>query len=187
MEFYNTVKDYEYPFEKAYEFFWKFIGTIQQNRPLILLAQRDYINDVFRDYNQMEDLDDTNVPWDWDHIYPSEWVYRKGKINQSIKDWNNTNGNFRVLALEQNRKEGNSLSPAVRLENMSIRELSFVKEDWDSWQHIEARIMDHQIQPHFVAITTRMINIYQKFWDDFKINDMIDMDYKKSEPYSESQ
>ncbi|MEL1196630.1 hypothetical protein AADX85_16350, partial [Staphylococcus epidermidis] len=77
-------------------------GKIRHNRPLILLAQRDYINATFGDYNQMNDIEDTNVPWDWDHIYPSEWVYMK-ICNQGIKDWNNTNGNFRALSLEQNR------------------------------------------------------------------------------------
>lgn len=91
--------------------FSEFVGKIRHNKSLILLAQRNYINSKFGDYNQMEDIEDTNVPWDWDHIYPSEWVYRKQYCNQGIKDWNNTNGNFRALALEQNRSERNIESP----------------------------------------------------------------------------
>ena len=43
-------------------------SKIQHNKQLILFAQRDYINATFGEYNQMDDVN-TNVPWDWDHIY----------------------------------------------------------------------------------------------------------------------
>ena len=173
VKYYNSVKKQNYDFAIANEYFYKFIGRIQHNRQLILLAQREYINATFGDYNQMDDVDDTNVPWDWDHIYPSEWVYRKQYCNQGIKDWNNTNGNFRALALEQNRSEGNVVSPKVRLTSEENREISFVNEDWQNWQTIEERIWDDKVDNHFRAITTRMINIYEVFWNDFKIDDLI--------------
>ena len=173
VKFYETVKNENYTPEKIDEFFTEFVGKIRHNRPLILLAQRDYINATFGDYNQMDDIEDTNVPWDWDHIYPSEWVYRKQYCNQGIKDWNNTNGNFRALALEQNRSEGNIESPKSRLTQEEKRELSFVNEDWFYWQKVENRIWDDNIEDHFQGITSRMINIYEKFWNDFKIGELI--------------
>lgn len=172
-KYYNIIKQEDFTLEKANEFFWKFIDKIRYNRPLILLAQRKYINQTFGEYNQMDDIEDTDAPWDWDHIYPSEWVYRKGACNQSIRDWNNTNGNLRALALEQNRSESNSLSPKVRLTDANIRESSFVKGDWQQWSTIDDRIWNDKVENHFFAITTRMVNIYESYWNDFKIGDMI--------------
>jgi hypothetical protein len=170
--YFETVKGQKYDLSTANDYFWKFIGRIQHNKQLILLAQREYINASFGDYNQMDDVDDTNVPWDWDHIYPSEWVYRKGTCNQSIRDWNNTNGNFRALSLEQNRSEGKA-TPKGRLTLEDSREISFVKDDWQYWQNINDRIWNDEVENHFRAITTRMINIYEIFWNDFKINELI--------------
>ncbi|MFV5702588.1 DUF262 domain-containing protein [Flavobacterium sp. XS2P12] len=178
MKYYNSVKSQEYDVKTANDYFWKFIGKIQHNRQLILFAQREYINATFGDYNQMDDVDDTNVPWDWDHIYPSEWVYRKQYCNQSLKDWNNTNGNFRAISLEQNRSESNTASPKDRLAPVEIRECSFVKEDWKYWHNLETRIWDDKVENHFRAITTRMINIYEKFWNDLKINELINTSEK---------
>jgi hypothetical protein len=175
IKYYNDVKTQNYDFPIANEYFYKFIGRIQHNKQLILLAQREYINATFGDYNHM---DDTNVPWDWDHIYPSEWVYRKEYCNRSIRDWNNTNGNFRAISLEQNRSESNSASPKERLNLAEIREYSFVKEDWQYWQYLEKRIWDDKVENHFRAITTRMINIYEKFWNDFKIEELINTSEK---------
>lgn len=173
MNYYNDVKGQMHDQSVLNEYFWKFINKICYNRQLILFAQRDYINSTFGDYNQMDDLEDTNAPWDWDHIYPSEWVYRKVYCNQSVKDWNNTNGNLRAISLEQNRSESNITSPKMGLVDESIRDYSFVKDDWNYWQHLEKRVWDDKVENHYRAITTRMINIYEKFWIDLKIDELI--------------
>jgi hypothetical protein len=173
--YYENIKEQEFEWDKANEYFWKFIQKLQTKKQLILFAQRDYINSEFGDYKQMEDLEDTNIPWDWDHIYPSEWVYRKVYCSQAIKDWNGTTGNLRALSLEQNRRERNSVSPKERLDNESIRQKSFITDsDWKFWQQIEDRIRDDKkVENHFRAVITRMINIYEKFWNDLNINELI--------------
>jgi hypothetical protein len=43
------------------------------------------------------------------------------------------------------------------------------------WQNIEHRIWDDNVENHFKAITTRMINIYEEFFNDMKINELIEM------------
>ncbi|MBS5978705.1 MAG: DUF262 domain-containing protein [Dysgonomonas mossii] len=174
IQYFNKVKFTEdISLEVANEYFWKFIDKIQHTRQLILFAQRDYINSSFRDFNQMDDIEDSNAPWDWDHIYPSEWVYRKVYCNRGIRDWNNTNGNFRAISLEHNRSRSNQQSPQ-NISNLTEREYSFIQNnDWQHWKNIDARIWDDNVQNHFRAITTRMINIYEKFWADLKINDLI--------------
>jgi len=174
LHYYNQIKPtQDISLEIANRYFWEFIGKIQHNKQLVLFAQRNYINSTFKEFNQMDEIEDTNVPWDWDHIYPSEWVYRKVYCNRAIKDWNNTNGNFRAISLEHNRSRGNKQSPK-NISEAQERDFSFILEnDWEFWQNIDNRIYDDNIHYHFRAITTRMINIYQKFWDDFKINHLI--------------
>lgn len=39
-----------------------FLRTLFKCKPMVLFAQRDYINLKFKDYNQMETLEDTNAP-----------------------------------------------------------------------------------------------------------------------------
>ena len=174
-EYYNNIKSQDFDTQVANEYFWKFIGKIQYNKQIILFAQRDYINSVFDDYNQMDDIEDTNVPWDWDHIYPNSWVYNMKYCENIIREWNGTNGNFRAISLEQNRRENDNVSPKERLENLEIRGCSFVFEnDWENWQKIDDRIWSKEkAVNHFQAITTRMINIYEKFWTDLKIKELI--------------
>jgi len=176
--YYERIKTQEFDWDKANEYFWKFIQKIQWNRQFILFAQRNYINTEFGDYNQMDELEDTNVPWDWDHIYPREWVYNAKICSQAIRDWNNTNGNLRAISLEQNRSESNSSSPKERLNDENIRQYSFIGKDWKSWKNIDGRIWDEKAENLFRAITTRMINIYEKFWNDLKINELIYKDMK---------
>lgn len=178
INYYNKIKSQgqgqAFADESTNQFFWKFIHVLRSNRQLILFAQRQYLNETFGDYNQMDDLEDTNVPWDWDHIYPSEWVYRKKNCNKGIREWNNTNGNYRAISLEDNRSRGNRQAPSA-LNDPNERQNSFILDnDWENWKKIEARILDEEINNHFGAITKRMINIYAKFWQDFKIMDLID-------------
>lgn len=173
-EYYTKIKNEEIGNEKANEYFCKFIERIRDNRHLILLSQRKFINQEFQEYNQMEDLEDTNAPWDWDHIYPSEWVYRKTHCNRGIRDWNNTIGNLRAISLEKNRSEGNGLSPQERLSE-DMREKSFVnQDDWEYWKNIKERIYDDNIENHFYAVTKRIISIYEKYWNDLKIENIVD-------------
>ncbi len=175
IEYYKSIKSEEIDITKANEFFGKFIHKIKYNKQMILFAQRECINSTFGDFNQMDEIEDTNIPWDWDHIYPNSWVYNMKDCEQIIRDWNETNGNFRAISLEQNRSEGNSNSPKKRLENEVIRNSSFVFEnDWKHWQEIDKRIRDkNKAISHFKAITTRMINIYEKFWNDLKIDELL--------------
>ena len=175
MQYYSSVKSQEFVLGKTNDFFWEFIEKIRFNKQLILFAQRAYINSTFADYNQIENIEDTNAPWDWDHIYPNSWVYNMKNCKQIIRDWNGANGNFRAISLEQNRSESNNTSPQSRLEDLKNREYSFVFEnDWECWQKIDDRIWNEdKAKNHFHAVTTRMVNIYEKFWNDLKLSELI--------------
>ena len=146
-----------------------FIQTIRTNRLLVLLAQAPYINKQFPEFNQLNRLEETNTPWDWDHIYPSEWVYRKWSIHPTTREWNNTIGNLRAMSLSVNRSESNKLSPYDRLrESADIRKDYFIDDnsDWQSWQQLKGVIHDHNdemVTLHAKAIIQRIVNIYKYF------------------------
>ena len=122
----------------------------------------------------MEEIEDSNVPWDWDHIYPNSWVYNMKYCEQVIRDWNGTNGNFRAISLEHNRSRSNQQSPK-NISETNEREYSYIQEnDWEYWKNIDDRIWDKSKAIfHFRAVTTRMINIYENFWKDLKLNELI--------------
>jgi hypothetical protein len=173
-EYYNKVKSENIDTETADIYFSEFINILRFCKQLILFAQRNYVNSQFIDYNQMEDLDDTNVPWDWDHIYPDSWVYNMKYCEPIIREWNNTTGNLRAMSLEQNRSQSNGLSPRERLLPKEQKGFFIQKNDWIHWQLIDGRIYDKEkVLNHFRAVTTRMINIYEKFWNDLKIEELI--------------
>ncbi|SFI85917.1 DUF262 domain-containing protein [Myroides guanonis] len=174
IEYYQEIKIKELENHISNEYFWKLINNLHSNRQLLLFVQREYINTEFTDFNNLEDLEDTDTPWDWDHIYPDSWHNGKHNINKGIKEWNNNIGNYRVLSLEQNRSENNNLSPAERLNSNSTQETSFIqKNDYKYWSKINEIIKDDKIDNHFNAITIRMINIYEKVWNELKIHDFI--------------
>ena len=153
-----------------------FISKLIWNRSLLLFVQRNYINTNFRDFNQMENLEDTNTPWDWDHIYPSSWIYRKQNINLNTKHWNNSVGNIRALALEENRSENDSLSPSHRLAELKVQEQSFINEnDWCYWSKITERINEgnsEMIQTHLSAVINRLCNIYEEWYSTLNIGEL---------------
>lgn len=145
------------------------LNVVKWQRGLVLFAQRAFIKEAFPDFNQLENLDDTNTPWDWDHIYPNSWVYKK-QCPKIVKNWENVSGNFRAISIEQNRSESDHASPETRLKDVQQRENAFVLDsDWQYWQRISGRTNDAQLI--VTAIKTRTKNIYQKIWDDLKLAD----------------
>ena len=148
-----------------------FRGRLIGCRSLLLFVQRKYINQNFGEFNQMETLEDTNTPWDWDHIYPSSWVYRNWNIDPNTRHWSNSIGNLRALSLEENRGESDSLSPKARLEK--VKEQSFIKgNDWVYWSKIDNKIKEgdkEMIKEHLSAIIHRLCNIYEEWYTNFDV------------------
>ena len=132
-----------------------FLNQILDNRNLILYAQRDFLSTKYKedDFN----LQDTNVPFDWDHIYPSNLIYKPRKIPKIIKECRNTNGNLRAWPYDLNRMDQDDL-PSIKLDplnpkkylNTDKEQLSFqnAKNNWQSYikeKNIEthSKLKDH--------------------------------------------
>ena len=111
-----------------------FLQKVINNRDLILYAQRDFLSSFFKD--KQYELDDTNVPFDWDHISPYKFIHRRFYIPPIIKDWYNTNGNFRAWPYALNRMDQDDV-PAFKLNplNGAISEdqRKINKEKWDGF------------------------------------------------------
>lgn len=160
---------------------WNFMNILRGCNQLVLFAQRKYINETFPDFNQMDSIEDTNTPWDIDHIYPSEWVYNAKKIDQRIRDWNSCIGNLRAISFEQNRSDSNIVSPNkkfMRNEQAStiLKENSFVNErDWRYWEQINDRIYynEKEVNIHSSAVINRMINIYDEWYKTLFVEDVL--------------
>jgi len=73
------------------------------NNDLVLYAQRDFLFKIF--HHKQYHLDDTNVPFDWDHIYPHKLISGKKHVPKLIKDFYNSIGNFRAWPYELNRMD----------------------------------------------------------------------------------
>ena len=149
-----------------------FLNRLLKNKYLVLLAQREYINRTFKDFNQVEDLQDTETPWDWDHIYPESWVYYQQNIDVRTRYWEWRIGNFRAMSLTDNRSENNNLSPAERFETINA-DYYIKANDLVSWKKLTANhryIKDSDpefVMIHAKAIIIRSVNIYRNMYDMF--------------------
>jgi hypothetical protein len=70
----------------------------QRPSPLVLYAQRQWLVEWFPEYDPVraDQLEDTDRPWDMDHIHPGNYVNGKWYIPQIIKDWHSCIGNLRA-------------------------------------------------------------------------------------------
>lgn len=150
------------------------ISRIYWNKSLLLYVQKEYLNSKFKEFNQFESIDDTNRPWDWDHIYPNSWVYNNKGINPLIRSWVNCIGNFRALSYDDNRSESNNVSPKERFEKDNNKIDSFINDnDFIYWNQIDNRFWrvkndDHnQVTIFLSAVINRMINIYENWYDNY--------------------
>lgn len=157
-----------------------FSNKIYWDRTFLLLAQREYFKQEFEDYMEFDGIEDTNRPWDWDHIYPNSWVYSKRGISPLVKQMINTNGNFRALSFNENRSQGNSQSPKFRFENnTNAQKGSFVKANdlvyWFQLSNTENRLKEtkeskEKINAFVQASFHRMNNIYEEVFNLFRHN-----------------
>lgn len=168
--------DYEFKDEEIVNSFREFINSIYWNKSLLIFAQRNYIVEKFKEYNQFESIEDTNRPWDWDHIYPASWIYNKENIAQIVKNWKECIGNYRALSFDDNRSESNNVSPKERfyIDNNSAD--SFINEDdFKYWDQIDGsyyrlkgvELNDDKIKIFLSAIILRMCNIYEEWYTNY--------------------
>jgi hypothetical protein len=92
-----------------------FLGKLIGLRELLLYAQRGALFHWFREFDptSAEQLEDTDQPWDFDHILPN--AYRSAHhVPQVIREWQSSIGNLRAWPAELNRSD-RAIRPAEKL------------------------------------------------------------------------
>jgi hypothetical protein len=156
-----------------------FVQRLLWNRNIPMIAQNEYFNREFKDYMEFEGIQDTNRPWDWDHIYPISWVKGKKHISHLVKWVSNSNGNIRALSFNENRSQSNHESPKIRFENnLKAQNDSFVKEnDLEHWlqlsnndirlkEEVHKEKIDHFVKATFKRISNIYSACYQIITED---------------------
>lgn len=111
-----------------------FINKTFYQRDLILYAQRHFLRNAFGEDDFS--LDDTNIPFDWDHISPNR-LLRRRNIKPLARELYATIGNFRAWPFSLNRMDHDDL-PYVKLDPLNkihypINE-DKIKERLSDWQ-----------------------------------------------------
>ncbi len=174
-----------------------FIYKAFYNKELILYAQRRAISEWFKDIEDY-DLEDTNRAFDWDHVCPSSYIHNKRDVPRALKDWYNSNGNFRALPFSLNRSDQDD-SPANKLNPKSDSDLSFwcsylkdsklseyklkkylltksfCDKDWlDIDENIRSKIKENTYAKQVInCILKRNINICKEWYDQLEINELL--------------
>ncbi|MBM3994114.1 MAG: DUF262 domain-containing protein [Planctomycetes bacterium] len=104
-----------------------FVDQLRNSDGLLAYACRAAICDWFDDYFRIS-LEDTDRPWDRDHIYPMELTKSKRARGKSeteslyrVKDWQSTVANMRLWPLELNRSDSNQL-PSYKFDYLNNKE-----------------------------------------------------------------
>lgn len=109
----RTIQSKENWFENTFSssFAQQIFNLVKYNREILLFAQRSFLNKNFDKFLSTSGKvwEDHNVPWDYDHIIPQEWItsQRDGAI-PFCKQWLNTIGNLAAIPFEVNRSKSNN-------------------------------------------------------------------------------
>jgi hypothetical protein len=163
----------------------EFLDKLRTQRGFVLYAQRECLGKWFSSFNHVgvQNLEDTNCPWDWDHIHAQKFIKRKWFADPALKEWHSTIGNLRIWPMELNRSDSDSC-PGAKLgepdadskcfhryelnTSGDILRASFIA-DKESWADIDAdcdiknRKATRRIRK---AILTRMLCLYRSWFDN---------------------
>lgn len=160
--------------------FEQFRGRLFHQRGFLLFVQRNYLNIRFTQLKWDILLENINRPYDWDHIFPADYIYKKKGINDEVRSIYNTIGNFRAWALEDNRGDQATL-PSVKLDEndpakSEYKAFSFIGDDWKFWKKISESKITNEINAENVcnAIYTRIINIYEEWYNKLSVGELVE-------------
>ena len=93
-----------------------FLDKLSLQRGFVLYAQREFVGKWFGGFNHVgvQNLEDTNCPWDWDHIHAQKLIKRKWNVDKSLREWHSSVGNLRIWPMELNRHDADAV-PSTKL------------------------------------------------------------------------
>lgn len=186
--------------EKMLETWTILIDSLHSKKSLVLYAQREWLVKWFKEFDPVAPLqqEDTDRPWDMDHIHPQKYVYGRHNIPRIIRNWHGSIGNLRAWPFEMNRGDGD-ISPRHKLcsepgkneYNLSRKDLpkaSFIdskSEELQNWLNScpdERQLVGKYLnmtdrypdcrRALLTAITKRWVALYREWYDTLNIRAM---------------
>ena len=177
------------------EKYGNFVKKMFYNKEILLYAQRHYLSTWFSD-TDCYGLDDTNVPFDCDHISPSSAIRHKKNIHEALKDWYPSNGNIRAWPYSLNRKDqddppskkllsedgdGNRLELLVGYAECKdhkgitdyILRSSFCERKWHNFTIVEMRNIKNIAKELTLCILSRNVSICKEWYEQLCIDDLL--------------
>ncbi|MBP7796444.1 MAG: DUF262 domain-containing protein [Elusimicrobiales bacterium] len=143
------------------------------NYDLLLYAQRASLHKWFSK-TECYDLDDTNRPFDWDHILPKKLIKNKKDIKQALKDLYWSNGNLRAWPYGKNRSDSDKC-PKLKLKDKkdeNILKESFCEKKWlKLGEKLDPRNNSHA-KKMVETILQRNIDLCQEWYDKLAISSL---------------
>lgn len=165
---YKNTSDKTIELASAIDTWQRIREVIFRKKLLLMIVQRVYFNTNFQNFMSADNLQDTNRPWDWDHIYPNI-RFRGERSSQKAKELKECVANYRALSFEDNRRQGDRKSPKQRFNDEQDRKDSFILnsdyEHWDKLDFSENELNDKDTLANFIsAIFHRTNNIYSEVY-----------------------
>lgn len=154
-------------------FTWPFIERLLRSRPLLLFAQRHYMERAFGGYDPscVDVWKGHDRPWDYDHILPSNVLQSNPRTyREACRQWINTIGNLRAWPLEDNRGRQDELAdqsiPESCLKDSLILSLEERSRFSLSWEDVNDPV---KAAAFMNAARARLLRIYQDWHDSLSV------------------
>lgn len=176
-----------------------FMNSTLYNTDLVAYAQRGFLDQQFNPIHY--GLEDTNIPFDWDHISPQNAISIK-QLARPIKSAYKTIGNFRAWPYSLNR-EDQAATPSVKFNPLSFTsndrlaiELKYfstvLKKEIKNSNQLKKELLTasfcknktwldcsteklrtpREWKPIYRLIIDRNIDIYDEWYKNLKINEL---------------
>ena len=174
-----------------------FVTAIKGKRELILYAQRAALLEWFplHDPTSPERLEDTDRPWDFDHILPN--AFRSAHhVPDALREWQASTGNMRAWPAELNRSDG-ATRPEDKLSKPGDREATvyglhcrddileksaITEEEYRLWceacpdgvqsNYLAQREHASMHLKLLQAITARWVRLYETWFNELRLRDL---------------
>ena len=146
------------------------LRKIFSEKSFILYAQRKYFKSSFKDIEFH--LDDTDVPFDWDHISPQLLIKNKKGITKPLADWYQSIGNLRALSYSKNRARG-AKPPSIDMDRKSAEESFCNFNHWSKHSFTKDDLDDKNQKVIFNLIVDRCFGLFSKWHDDLDVGKLL--------------
>lgn len=150
-----------------------FFKKLAFEKDLLLFCQRKFLYEYFDEKIFM--LDDTNMPFDYDHLFPQSYIRRKKGIRKTLKDWYNSIGNLRAWPYEMNKSDSDRPPYEKlkdKLDDKNVLKISCCSNEWKNNTIDSSNIKSKWIDV-YKLIMKRNLNLCKTWYDEFLIDNLV--------------